>query len=285
MTLVWAEEPEGVEHLEAALAAAHRRGSLFAVGGNRLWRAAAHLWHGELEDAVATATQARDELAGWGFASGPDYATAILVEALVERGDLAAARTALEGSVVEDLAAEGARHWHEANLELLAAEREDAAALEEAELLATRYAHARNPAGSIWRLTRAVVRHRTGDEAGARADVEEQLALARTWGAPSPIGRALRVRGELFGDEADSREAVGGARGGDEPRPSTPARCSRWAGACGSTAGRQRRASPCARPSRSPRAAARTGSWPTCARSSARRAPAPGPTPSQGQGR
>jgi DNA-binding NarL/FixJ family response regulator len=61
---------------------------------------------------------------------------------------------------------------------------------------------------SVWRLVRAELRVRAGDEAGARADVAEQLALARAWGAPGPIGRALRVAGELFGEDLEAAVTI-----------------------------------------------------------------------------
>jgi DNA-binding NarL/FixJ family response regulator len=42
----------------------------------------------------------------------------------------------------------------------------------------------------------------------ARADAEEEAALARAFGAPSVIGRSLRLLGTLRGDEGLLREAV-----------------------------------------------------------------------------
>ena len=206
--LVYAEDAEGFAHLHAGLAEAHRRGSLFAVGGLRLWLAGAQLWCGELQEAESTARQARDELTEWGFDEGPDYVSAFLAGTLVERGRLDEARAVIESSGVRDVPAEGARHWHQARLDLLVAERRDAEALEAVEILATRFAHARNPFTATWRTARAVVRHRAGDLDGAAADLEEHLALARTWGTPGPIGRTLRIRGELFGARDDLRDAV-----------------------------------------------------------------------------
>ena len=66
-----------------------------------------------------------------------------------------------------------------------------------------------------WRLVRAALRARAGDLLGARADVDEQLALAEAWGAPGAIGRALRIRGELFDDGADLDRAAEVLAGAD----------------------------------------------------------------------
>ncbi len=209
VTLAYAEDDAGLDYLQAWLGDAHERGSLYAVAGIRLWLAAVQLWRGELQDAEATARTATEVLQVWGFDHGPDYAGAFLVGALVEQGDLAGARAVLQSTAAHDAFSEGARLWHQSHLALLVAERRDAEALEVAELLATKFAHNRNPAAAPWRLDRAVLRHRAGDEDGAREDLAEQLRLAHVWGTPGAIGTALRVRGELFGAAEDLTDAVG----------------------------------------------------------------------------
>jgi hypothetical protein len=52
---------------------------------------------------------------------------------------------------------------HQARLNLLLAERRDGEALEAVAVLATRFAHIRNPFTSTWRAARATIRHRAGD--------------------------------------------------------------------------------------------------------------------------
>jgi hypothetical protein len=176
LPLGWGEDPAAVTYMERWLADAQESGSLFAVAALRLWLAGVHLWRGELEEAEATVRQAGEDMRTWGFdLVGPDFGTAILVETLVERGDLAGARAALEAAPpIADAVAEGVRFGLEAKLALLLAERRDEEAGAVAELLAERFGHARNPATSTWRLARAELRHRAGDVAGAAADVEEQ---------------------------------------------------------------------------------------------------------------
>ena len=136
VVLAFAEHPDGLVHLEAGLAAAHRGGSLFAAAGMHLWLALVHLLRSELEEAVATGRQAVDELAMWGFDTGPDLGSAFLVSALVARGELAEARAVSDASRAPELVTEGTRHWYQAQLALLAAERRDDEALEVAERLA-----------------------------------------------------------------------------------------------------------------------------------------------------
>ena len=128
--------------------------------------------------------------------------------ALIDRGEVAEARVALDASNEPPLRAEGSRFWHEARLLLLAAEGRDSEAADLADRLERDFDQVTNPVAARWRVTRAALRHRAGDAAGARADIDAQLELAEAWGAPGAIGQALRVRGELFDDEADLERAV-----------------------------------------------------------------------------
>ncbi len=63
-----------------------------------------------------------------------------------------------------------------------------------------------NPALFPWRSWAARLLRRRGATAAALEWADEDLALARAWGAPAALGRALRVRGAL----------VGGAAGGTQ---------------------------------------------------------------------
>jgi DNA-binding CsgD family transcriptional regulator/predicted ATPase len=62
-----------------------------------------------------------------------------------------------------------------------------------------------------WRLWAARLHARLGDVAAARDLAEEELAVARSWGTPCAVGRALRFLGGFSGDDqgiALLREAV-----------------------------------------------------------------------------
>jgi DNA-binding NarL/FixJ family response regulator len=208
LVLAFAERPEAVHHLEEGLAYAHRRGSLFAIAGLRLWLAGVRMWRSELEEAEAVARQAGEDLQLWGFDIDALGHRAFLLGTLVRRGRLDEARELLDSMEEPQPPLETVRHFHQARLELLVAEGRDDDALAAAGVIETAYAHARNPATANWRSLRAPLRHRAGDEDGAFDDLEQELVLARAWGAPGPIGRVLRVRAELRGDVEELREAV-----------------------------------------------------------------------------
>jgi DNA-binding CsgD family transcriptional regulator len=76
-------------------------------------------------------------------------------------------------------------------------------------------ASARNPAWRPWRSIRALALADLGRRAEALELVEEELALARAWGAPSVVGRTLRLLGELRGGESNGVERSDGAGGSD----------------------------------------------------------------------
>nr|WP_042194775.1 helix-turn-helix transcriptional regulator [Kibdelosporangium sp. MJ126-NF4]CEL21552.1 regulatory protein, LuxR [Kibdelosporangium sp. MJ126-NF4]CTQ95881.1 regulatory protein, LuxR [Kibdelosporangium sp. MJ126-NF4] len=58
----------------------------------------------------------------------------------------------------------------------------------------------RNPAASQWRSRAALAHHALGQEEDAVRLAEEELALARDWGAPRPVGIALRALGVIRDD-------------------------------------------------------------------------------------
>lgn len=59
----------------------------------------------------------------------------------------------------------------------------------------------RNPAPFAWRSAAALGLSRLGDEERALALVQEEVSLARDWGAPRPLGLALRAAGLLTGGQ------------------------------------------------------------------------------------
>jgi DNA-binding CsgD family transcriptional regulator len=73
-----------------------------------------------------------------------------------------------------------------------------------------------NPAAGAWRSGAALILHRLGDGPDGSADAggeawrlaTEELALARAWGAPGPLGIALRAAGLIRRDPAALEESV-----------------------------------------------------------------------------
>jgi DNA-binding CsgD family transcriptional regulator len=198
--------------LDEVLAEAHRHGSLVAAAGTHMWRGAAHLWRGELEEAEEMLKLARHEFEVWGFGTAADHWVAgFLAVTELEGGDAAAARATLEraGRPRPDDSGDGARYWGNAELLLLEAELvapEELIAAGDA--FARQHARVRNPVTSWWRPAKigALLRLERRDEALALA--EEQLELARRWGAPGIVGGALRCLGQASGGERGGRELL-----------------------------------------------------------------------------
>jgi len=211
LVLVFADRNEVLGHLDEALAAAHRSGSLFGIGGVRLFRGLALLRRGELAEAQEELEITVEHQRTWGYGIGPRlYASAFLGATLVELGELGAAGTVLPDAEEPDFVSDGTRFWLNAKLELLVAERRDEEALRIVERLRADYDHVRLPAAGHWRSLAAEALDRLGRHDEAVAAATEELELARRWGAPGSIGRALRVLGTVQRDEGidELREAV-----------------------------------------------------------------------------
>jgi DNA-binding CsgD family transcriptional regulator len=211
--LVFADRPEAIDAWERARADAHARGSLFAISSLDLWFGLTLLWRGELADAEASLRSALDAFTLWGY--GRDqaqiYCDAFLSAVLRERGDVAGARTALEESGDTGGHDDGARYWLNSRVELLLAEGRFDDALRAADEYARRFGSLiRNPMDAPWRSHRAEALRRLDRATEARPLVEEELELARAWGAPGTIARSLRSLARVSpGNElAHLREAV-----------------------------------------------------------------------------
>ena len=198
-----ADSEQAVLLADEILARAHRKGSQFGVLGVALWRGYALLRRGELADSTASFEEAVAELARWHGAAGGDvYAAAMLALGLLERGELEAARRALDPQLRGRFwtSLEAARWWNGSECEVLLAAGEYERVLEVAEELRTDHPHVTNVTVHSWRSPLARALHALGRTAEALPIAEENLALARRWGAPSAVGRTLRELGELKGE-------------------------------------------------------------------------------------
>jgi DNA-binding CsgD family transcriptional regulator len=207
MVLVWADREEGLAALDALRAHAHRNGSLFTANGMHMWRGFALHARGDLAEAAEDVRTAVETSRMWGFGeeASQTFILGVLCQILIDRGDLAGARRAL-GPAWSGPDHEGVRFWRLAELQLLVAEGDDGASAA-ADAYADRFGAVLNPAMSPWRSLKAEALG-PGDEALALA--RDELELARVWGAPGALGRALRVLGTLEGDAGLARleEAV-----------------------------------------------------------------------------
>jgi DNA-binding CsgD family transcriptional regulator len=199
--------------LESALAEARSRGSPVGSALGLGFRALLGYRTGRLADAEADARHAIDiaPSARW---AGSVYATVFLIEILLDRGRPEEAAQAVADSGLG--AAEGAslplllvRYGHGRLRRLLG----DV----DAGLADMRAAAVQLEAGAFppqlwpWRSTHALALTSLGERRDACRLVDEELTLARAFGAPGPLGVALRVRGLVEPGGADLdllREAV-----------------------------------------------------------------------------
>ena len=216
LPLVLADRPEAAEVMERLEAAAHKRGSMLDISTVHLWRGYLLMWTGALEEAEDDFTTASRQHVVWGIAAGPRaYGDAFLTQIRLARGDLAGAREAHAANADQGGTSDGARYWKHAEVELLVAEGRFAEALGAADAFAERFALYRDSPGSAWRHQKIQALHRLGRADEARELAEDQLGIARAFGAPGSLSAALRLLGRLEGADGLPRleEAVAVAAG------------------------------------------------------------------------
>lgn len=192
----WAEDYDAtVREATAALADAAARGSFFAFANASNSRAAAHLYAGRVGDALADALQA---FGAWrhGWESFLPVCALLAVTAHAERGEPGAAR-----AIADRL---DPRRWagsamlgfvhHARGVAAAAAGDLDAAAGCFAAVGETFDGVSPNPVILDWRGRRAAA---LADRSEAIRLAEEEVALARRFGAPRPLGSALRALGAV----------------------------------------------------------------------------------------
>ena len=204
--LAMADLDEVLTVYEDALAEAHRHGSTLAFGAVKVFRAFALRWRGDLGEVEAEAREALAAGEVWGAtARFARHAAAFLADSLMEQGRLDEAATVLAGAWPGEAPPGSTRLLFLGDsarrLRLL---RGDLAGGLEEMLEAGRLFEevgSRNPAFIAWRSPAALALLQLGrrDEAGPLA--EEEVELARTWGAPRALGAALRAAGLVEGGE------------------------------------------------------------------------------------
>jgi DNA-binding CsgD family transcriptional regulator len=140
---------------------------------------------------------------------------AFLSGVLRERGDLDGARQALDAIDAPSDASDGARYWLDALAELLLAEERFDDAYVVATEMERRFPLIANPIDTPARSHRALAIYHLGRHQEGLALAAESLELARRWGAPGGLARALRVLGALEREDGlvHLRDAVDAAEG------------------------------------------------------------------------
>jgi DNA-binding NarL/FixJ family response regulator len=213
LTLAIADHPATGPLWEQTIAQAHRNGSLFSQLSISLWDGAFKLAQGELAEAEESLTNnlSETELYGIAVPQAIAYTNGFLGGARLEAGDLAGARQAVEDvTVAAGDTADGTNFVRRTLVGIRLAEGNGEAALEAAEDYERHAQRARNPAWAPWRSLKAQALGMLGRRVEAVALAREEVELARAWGAPTGLGRSLRVLGELLGRDgtAELEQAV-----------------------------------------------------------------------------
>ena len=206
---------EGIRLLDATLTDVRRRGAIFHFSSLSMTRAIFHYARGALIEAEADGRAALDTLPDRQVWFRP-AAYGWLAQILVERGavdEAAGLLDAIESSVASDAFSRTPLLRGRAMVEAARGDHRTAltSALELGSALAS-FGHT-NPAASYpaWRSLAAREYHALGESRDALTLAQEEVDLAREWGVPSPLGRALRILGLIEGGDAgiaSIREAV-----------------------------------------------------------------------------
>jgi DNA-binding CsgD family transcriptional regulator len=205
IVLATADQDDALSGFEAAVADAHRRGSIVAFAAAKAHRAETFLFRGDLHDAEAEARDAFVACDTWGMSAAfPGLLASFLAESLMEQGRLEEAAALMRRGDAAD-ASETLRadvfFDRRARLRML---RGDLPGGLELMLDAGRRFEAvggRNPAFMPWRSHAALALLRLERPEEAAPLAQEELELARVWGAPRALGAALRAAGLVEGGE------------------------------------------------------------------------------------
>ena len=200
---------EAVDVAEALLSRmlvdARARVSIPAMAFVLAHQAVASTRRGDVARAEADAREALDLLTAHEIPLGKALALAILVEALVESGDVASAEQAFEDSAFAAEIEPGlpTNALHEARGILRLAQGRTRDGLDDLVEFGRRDElwGGASPLASRWRSRAALAHAALGEEHEARRLAEEDLERARRWGAPSGIGIALRAAALTAGGE------------------------------------------------------------------------------------
>jgi DNA-binding CsgD family transcriptional regulator len=201
--LAAADRAEVLPILDTSLGEAHRRGSVPAVAMAMFFQAMVWGWRGDLAESESGCREVTRLINTTGAAIGRSLAAAQLADVLAEQGRLDDASTALDWAGQPDSLPDTAHvYWLlDSRGRLLV---QQGRAEEGLHLLMTagrRFsAHGwTNPAFLAWRSNAAIALLTMGRTAQAHDLAAEELALARQWGAPRALGRALWVTGLATG--------------------------------------------------------------------------------------
>jgi DNA-binding CsgD family transcriptional regulator len=202
IVLAMADRDEAVGMFDAAVADAHRRGSIIAFAAAKAHRAETFLFRGDLHEAEAEAREGFGACDTWGMSAAfPGLLAAFLGEALMEQGRLdeagavlARGEAAEAGMVRPDVFLDRRARYRLLRGDLPGGAEDMFGAGRRFEAVG-----GRNPAFMAWRSQAALALLQLGRPEEAAPLAEQELELARAWGAPRTLGAALRAAGLVAG--------------------------------------------------------------------------------------
>ncbi len=206
MGLVWSDQlAEARRVMDAVVEDAQVRGSIMAFATGRAFGATVLFRMGQVDEAVAAAQDAIDaEPHGWGV--GRFIVRAWLAHGLMERHELAAAEHILDQAMADSSISQSIQQVFvfDARARLLILQGRPVEAMAEANRarsLALEQLNNINPVIVSWRMALAASHHDLGEPAKGIAVMEEEVELARAFGAKSYLARSLRLLGQLMGGD------------------------------------------------------------------------------------
>ncbi|HET6689951.1 MAG TPA: AAA family ATPase, partial [Miltoncostaeaceae bacterium] len=201
VVLVMADRGEVMPFMDASFEAARRSGSPWARSAYLAFGGIARSLRGQLDDAIDMMRENREIHDVWGEASVEPILQAHHAHALMNRGDIPAARDVLDSVGLGTALPPGNSilAWYAASrLRLLFETGADEELVAYSELCEERFARLTpNPAWIPWRSLRAKALDRLGRTGEAVALAAEELERARAWGSPRVLGGAMRIHGAL----------------------------------------------------------------------------------------
>ncbi|MFF7242084.1 AAA family ATPase [Streptomyces collinus] len=195
MSLAYADDPEVADLINEMVDQVHRRGDLATLAGIHYSRGLVWLRRGQLADAEIDLRESLQMMGKTSMQLAGNLLTAWLAQCYMEQGKTDQAATLLDAASDVYIAP----YLSDARAQLLYINGDYEQAVQTA-LSCSEQCDAigiRSPAPISWRTWAMLSLLRVGKKDQANSLVEEELQLARHWGTPGPLGRALRNQAQL----------------------------------------------------------------------------------------